>query len=55
MSLVPLLGTVGVLLLAWIYPIDPAMHRRLLDALNLRGRKADASQDEPATPALSRA
>lgn len=44
MSLVPLLGTLGVLVLAWIYPIDPAMHRRLLKALSLRAREADASQ-----------
>ncbi|MCY1379268.1 hypothetical protein D9M69_669720 [compost metagenome] len=55
MSLVPLLGTLGVLLLAWIYPIDPAMHRRLLEALTLRAREADASPGAPSTLPLSRA
>ncbi|MCY1542583.1 sugar (Glycoside-Pentoside-Hexuronide) transporter [compost metagenome] len=55
MSLVPLLGTLGVLLLAWIYPIDPAMHRRLLEALTLRAHEADASQGAPSALPLSRA
>lgn len=36
MSLVPLLGSVGVLLFTSAYPICPALHRRLLDELAAR-------------------
>lgn len=53
MSGVPLLGSLGVFLLAWIYPIDPATHRRLLDALALRSQEEPDSPGLPATSPLS--
>jgi GPH family glycoside/pentoside/hexuronide:cation symporter len=34
MSGVPLLATIGVFLFAWRYPINPALHRQLLNSLN---------------------
>ena len=54
MSGVPLVGSLGVLVLAWIYPIDPVTHRRLLDALTQRALPTHDIQDRPDALALSR-
>lgn len=51
MSLAPLLGSVGVFLLAWAYPIGPAEHRRLLESLSDPARRESATGQE--TPPLS--
>ncbi|MFJ7142763.1 MFS transporter [Pseudomonas protegens] len=54
MSFVPLLGSLGVLVLAWAYPIDSATHRRLLQDLALRDQDTQVSPQTSETMSPSR-